>query len=46
MAMCQAALRGDAPERALVEIVLTIARDALAATAATRLSNMPARRAC
>ena len=35
VAMCQAALRGDAPERAPVEVVLTIARDALAATAAT-----------
>ena len=35
VAMCQAALRGEAPDRAPVEVVLTIARDALAATAAT-----------
>jgi len=38
VAMCQAALRGDAPERAPVEVVLTIARDALAATATTPAS--------
>ena len=35
VALCQAALRGDAPERAPVEVVLTISREALAATAAT-----------
>ncbi len=34
VAMCQAALRGEAPDRAPVEVVLTIARDALAAPAA------------
>jgi hypothetical protein len=38
VAMCQAALRGEAPERAPVEVVLTIARDALAATATTPAS--------
>ena len=35
LAMCQAALRGDAPDRAPVEVVLTISRDALASTAST-----------
>lgn len=30
--MCQAALRGDAPDRAPVEVVLTVAREVLAAT--------------
>ena len=34
IAMCQAALRGDAPDRAPVELVLTISRDALATTPA------------
>ena len=35
LAMCQAALRGDALDRAPVEVVLTISRDALATTATT-----------
>ena len=35
LAMCQAALRGDTPDRAPVELVLTISRDALAATTVT-----------
>ena len=35
LSMCQAALRGDAPDRAPVEVVLTISPDALAMTAAT-----------
>jgi len=42
VAMCQAALRGDAPERAPVEVVLTIARDALAGTARDAAAPGPA----
>ena len=42
VAMCQAALRGDAPERAPVEVVLTIARDALAGTARDPAAPGPA----
>ena len=32
LAMCQAALRGEAPDRSPVEVVLTISRDALASS--------------
>ena len=34
LALCQAALRGEAPDRAPVEVVLTISREAMVSTAA------------
>ena len=42
LALCQAALRGDAPDRAPVEVVLTISREALASTAPPTAPTAPA----